>query len=90
MLVQDLALGVEDAVALIAGALRTEMESKHITLEILDLSSRAERASFLRGVVHRVQMGLEARREWPASRVKSAVESFMQMLHKSWESEHPE
>ena len=90
VLVQDLTLPVEDAVRLIGAALRAEMESRHVTLEVLDVSSRAERASFIRAVVHRVQQDLDLRHEWPPSKVKSGVESFMHMLHKSWEGERPD
>ncbi len=87
VLVQGLQLSVEDAVGLIASALRAELEARHLTMEVLDVSSRAERTSFIRAVVHRVQENLEARREWSAANVRSAVESFMRVLHESWENE---
>lgn len=87
VLVRDLNLSVEEAVALIGQALRAELESRKTTLDVLDVSSRAERASFVRAVVHRVQSALEARREWNSTHVRSAVEAFMEVLHSSWDAE---
>lgn len=78
----------EEAIGVIIAALKRECGEKQITLEALDIRPRAERASFVRGVVKHVQADLTLRKTWPKEHIAGAIANFMQVLHDSWMREN--
>ncbi len=87
VLVTHLQLTPDEAVRIIGSGLFKELELRNVSMETIDISSRAERAAFVRAAVKHVHETLRARREWPSAKLDKAIESFMQILFESWEAE---
>ncbi len=86
-LMHALTLTREEAVTLVVKGIRSESAARAITLEALEIRPRAERAAFIRGVVHHVQQELESMKTWPSNRIERAVREFIAILHESWMAE---
>ena len=84
ILMGALALTRDEAIQLIGASLHHELAKREISIEALDIRPRAERASFLRGVVQNLEQHLRAQKQWPHNQIVSAIEAFMKALHESW------
>ena len=86
-LIKHLSMFRDEAVEIIARALGTVIKQRKVALESLDVSSRAERAAFLRSTVHLVREELTARRTWREAEIEKALNCFMDVMHDSWMKE---
>ncbi|MCW7469255.1 hypothetical protein [Leptospira kanakyensis] len=82
ILVQNLHLTNEDAIAVISKAIKKELTIRKTTLELLEISTLSERTSFVRAVVKHVQDQIMENPEWRSNQVERYIEKFYQTLHK--------
>ncbi|MCB1308478.1 MAG: hypothetical protein KDK30_09875 [Leptospiraceae bacterium] len=78
----------EEAVKLIGGHLRAELQARHTSFESLEASGITDRTVFVRAVVNRVSDELKRSGKYADQRIERAIREFMESLHRSWELGH--
>jgi hypothetical protein len=87
ILMEKLLLSKEESISLISESLKEELSSSNITFEYLETNSKSYRISFIRNLVYRVEKKLENHRYLHPEEKRIAINSFVQLLHSSWDNE---
>jgi len=88
VLLEHMQLTRDETTTIILTSLKRELDKRHTNLETLEFRPRSERTSFIRSVVHDVQVQIEAKGYWPKPLVQKAIAEFMTALHASWIKEN--
>ncbi|MDF3819682.1 hypothetical protein P3G55_07215 [Leptospira sp. 96542] len=82
ILVKKLQLTTEEAIGVISKAIKQELNSRKVTLELLEISALSERTSFVRSVVKHVQDQIQRNPNWKVNFSDRYIENFYQSLHR--------
>jgi hypothetical protein len=84
ILIEQLFLSKEEAIGVISEALKEELKASNVSFEFLEIGSLSYRQSFIRKLVHRVEIKINTFKNLPAERIKTAIDFFVKMLYASW------
>jgi urease gamma subunit len=86
ILVDHLYLSKEEAIEIISDSLREELRESKVLFEFLEIGTISYRQTFIRNLVHRVEVKIIANKNVPQSRIKEGISIFVKMLYASWGS----
>lgn len=84
ILVDYLYLSKEEAITIISESLREELKESKVMFEFLEIGTISYRQTFVRNLVHRVEVKIVANKNVPQSRIKEGIDIFVKMLYASW------
>lgn len=84
ILMEQLFLSKEEALSIISESLREELKASNVSFEFLEIGSLSYRQSFIRKLVHRVEIKINTIKTLPTEKVKQAIDLFVKMLYQSW------
>ncbi|BDA77985.1 hypothetical protein LPTSP3_g09150 [Leptospira kobayashii] len=87
LLVREINLTNEEAIQLISRCIKKELIKRNITMEMLNISPKPDRTSFIRAVVQHVQEAIQENPYWRTKHLNKSIESFYKVLHDSWTRE---
>ncbi|TGN18054.1 hypothetical protein [Leptospira idonii] len=87
LLVNEINMTGEEAVQLISKCINKELNRRNTTMEMLNISSKPERTSFIRAVVQHVGDAIQENPYWRTKHLGKSIENFYKALHDSWNRE---
>ncbi|GBF49925.1 hypothetical protein LPTSP4_14450 [Leptospira ryugenii] len=88
ILIAETRLTKEEAIQIISSSIKKELVKRNTSLEILNISPKPERTSFIRSVVKSVHESIQANPYWKMKNIEKVIESFYKVLHESWQKEN--